>query len=115
MTLMNQVERIGVSTEHLPDTYPFSPTSAVIQPSDDILFESSDHGDDPVDPDGNLDHPERSRPRLSNQQLLDAMSDQVKFKGLYLNLTKKAIMAYEACGKVNSVIRLKADLVGLAL
>jgi hypothetical protein len=43
------------------------------------------------------------------------MSDVKKFRNLYLSMTKKALLAYEACGKVNSVVRLKADLAALAL
>jgi hypothetical protein len=43
------------------------------------------------------------------------MSNVKKYRNLYLGMTKKAMMAYEACGKVNSVVRLKADLTALAM
>jgi hypothetical protein len=56
-----------------------------------------------------------SRPSLSNDQLVDAKANGTNFRSLYLSLTKKAMMAYEACGKVNSMVRLRANLAGLAL
>ena len=52
---------------------------------------------------------------MSNKQLVQAKNDAEVFKELYTTLTKKAILAYEACGKVNSIIRLKTDLAALAL
>ncbi|RXK36754.1 hypothetical protein M231_05989 [Tremella mesenterica] len=105
-----QVERIAVSAGHLPDIYPFSPTQPLVTAQEDVLFESSDAGiSDSAQAD---DHP---RPVLSNQPFIEALADETKCRNLYLTLTKKAIMAYEACGKVNSVIRLKADLAALAL
>ncbi|ORY22633.1 hypothetical protein BCR39DRAFT_551248 [Naematelia encephala] len=106
-----QVERIGVATRRLPDVYPFSPPTALVVPTDDVLFESSDAGMS----DQEESEPPVSRPNMSNRQLLDAVDDETKFRTLYLNLTNKAIMAYEACGKINSVIRPKTDLVALAL
>jgi hypothetical protein len=73
------------------------------------LFESSDNG---LSDDADVD---TGRLVLSNKQLAEAMSDVKKFRNLYLGMTKKAMSAYEACGKVNSVVRLKADLAALAL
>jgi hypothetical protein len=109
--LTSQVERIGVATGHLPNAYPFSPLSTIIALTDDVLFESSDAGmSDTAD-----DFSTGSRPSLSNKQLLEAMSDVARFRSLYLNLTKKAVIAYESCGKANSVVRLKADLAALAM
>lgn len=55
------------------------------------------------------------RQAISSLQLVEAMGDVSKFRNIYLTLTKKAIVAYEACGKINSVLRLKADIAGLAL
>lgn len=55
------------------------------------------------------------RPTVSNPQLVDAMADVRNYRNLYAILTKRAIVAYEACGKVNSALRLKADLAGLSL
>ena len=52
---------------------------------------------------------------MSNKQLVQAKNDANVFMELYTTLTKKAILAYEACGKVNSIIRLKTDLAALAL
>nr|XP_031863557.1 uncharacterized protein CI109_000809 [Kwoniella shandongensis]KAA5530629.1 hypothetical protein CI109_000809 [Kwoniella shandongensis] len=107
----NEVERLGVSSGHLPNAYPFQPPSAPLPSSDDVLFESSDNGmSDDGDP-----QPPSKRPSLSNKQLLEAISNTESFRSLYLGLTKKAVQAYEACGKVNSVIRLKADLAAVAL
>jgi len=102
-----------VACGHLPDIYPFFQSSALINTSDDVLFESSDNGMDGEAPTGN-DEP-ATRPSVSNQQLVEAMADVIQFRNLYLSLTKKAMMAYEACGKANSVLRLEADLAGLAL
>jgi hypothetical protein len=81
----------------------------LIAETDDVLFESSDNGEDSED---DIDS---TRAVLSNRQLVEAMSDVKKFRNLYLGMTKKAMSAYEACGKVNSAIRLKADLVALAM
>ncbi|KAK8845493.1 hypothetical protein IAR55_006206 [Kwoniella newhampshirensis] len=107
-----QVERLGVSSGLLPNRYPFQPPSAPISSSaDDVLFESSSNG---MSDDENPEPPS-SRPDLSNKQLLGAISDTETFRRLYLDLTNKAIQAYEACGKVNSVVRLKTDLAALAL
>lgn len=101
---------------HLPDSYPFSPSTMIIPQSDDVLFETFDADDSEV-PEAASTGTAPSRPRstISNQHLLDAKSDPGRFRNLYLTLTKKAIQAYDACGKANSVIRLKADLVALAL
>ncbi|KAK4686207.1 trafficking protein particle complex subunit 10, partial [Tremellales sp. Uapishka_1] len=107
-----QVERIGVSAGHLPNIYPFSPSTTLVSASDDVLFESSDNGLSDKEDENVASH---SRPSLSNRQILDAQGDRGKFQTLYLSLTKKAVTAYEACGKVNSVIRLKANLTGLAI
>lgn len=80
-------------------------------PTDDVLFESSSvDGSDPAD-----EEAVAPRAGISNHQLTEALGDVQKFRGLYLALTKKAILAYEQCGKANSVIRLKADLAALAL
>lgn len=108
-----QVERIGVACGHLPDVYPFSQTTTTVITSDDVLFESSDNG---LSDSGDA-HSDgiAARPSMSNPQLVEALADVQVFRNLYLNLTKKAIMAYEACGKANANIRLKADLAGLAL
>lgn len=83
----------------------------ITQP-DDVLFESSDAGLSDTSPE---DAPPAPRPSLSNPQLLDAMADAEKFRGMYLSLTRKAVMAYESCGKANSVIRLRTDLAAVAL
>ncbi|CAD6587142.1 MAG: hypothetical protein TREMPRED_004669, partial [Tremellales sp. Tagirdzhanova-0007] len=108
-----QVERIGIASGHLPNVYPFIQSSALVLSSDDVLFESSDNGMDDDKPAQFDEVPPRMT--ISNRQLIEAMGDVTKFRNLYLTHTKKAILAYEACGKVNSVLRLKADLAGLAL
>lgn len=82
----------------------------MISEKDDVLFESSDNGED--DDEDDIDS---NRAVLSNKQLVEAMSDVKKFRNLYLGMTKKAMSAYEACGKVNSAVRLKADLAALAM
>lgn len=111
--LTYQVERIGVSVGHLPSAYPFLPPSGLAMQTDDVLFESSDNG---LSDDGHdAEIAAHARPTLSNRQLVDAMGDVKKYQNLYLGMTKKAMLAYEACGKVNSVVRLKADLVALAM
>lgn len=108
-----QVERIAVAAGHLPDQYPFAASKPLVTTQEDVLFESSDNGlsDTEDTPDG-IHH---ELLRLSNPPIVDALSDGAKCQALYVHLTKKAIMAYEACGKINSVVRLKADLAGLAL
>lgn len=106
-----KVERLGVAAGHLPDEYPFAAATALLEPTDDVLFESSETGSNPDQPDTEV----YKRGEISNTQLIEAKRDAVKFRTLYTNLTKKAILAYEACGKVNSVVRLKLDLAALAL
>ncbi|WVR03511.1 hypothetical protein IAU60_000502 [Kwoniella sp. DSM 27419] len=112
-----QVERIGVSAGHLPPIYPFNPATSPYPPTaQDVLFESSSNG---LSDDEDLAHsPEQAqgeRPALTNEQLIDAQNDEKNCRALYLSLTRKTIKAYEACGKINSVVRLKADLAALAL
>jgi hypothetical protein len=106
-----QVERIGVACGHLPNEYPFSPPSTHSQSSDDVLFESSDAGLSDTTPSS----PSSLRPLISSLPILEAISNPQSLHNLYLNLTQKTIAAYEACGKTNSIIRLRADLAGLAL
>ena len=79
--------------------------------ADDVLFESSETGSLP-DEGEKESYP---RQQMSNKQLVQAKNDAKVFRELYTTLTKKAILAYEACGKVNSIIRLKTDLAALAL
>ncbi|WWD09044.1 hypothetical protein V865_007164 [Kwoniella europaea PYCC6329] len=118
-----QVERIGVSSGHLPPIYPFKPGSSPygnLAEEESVLFESSSNG---ISDDEELQHTpitsthptSEERPVLSNEQLIDAQRDQDNCRSLYLGLTNKTIKAYQSCGKVNSVIRLKADLAALAL
>jgi hypothetical protein len=107
----DQVERIGVAVGHLPNAYPFAASSALLTVAHDVLFESSETGSLP-------DEGEKEtypRQQMSNKQLVQAKTDAKVFRELYTTLTKKAILAYEACGKVNSIIRLKTDLAALAL
>lgn len=107
-----QVERLGVAAGHLPNEYPFAAAAALLgPPDDDVLFESSETGSNPDESEIVPD----KRGEISNTQLIEAKRDPVVFASLYVNLTKKAIMAYEACGKINSVIRLNTDLVALSL
>jgi hypothetical protein len=109
--LYTQVERIGVAVGHLPNEYPFSPPSKLTTPNEDVLFESSDNG---LSESGDVE-PSTLRPSLSNQQLLNAIEHVDNFRALYFTLTKRTISAYEACGKGNSVVRLKADIAALAM
>ncbi|KAL7418808.1 hypothetical protein Q5752_006492 [Cryptotrichosporon argae] len=108
-----QVEHIGVAAQHLPNEYPFQPVTAAVLAADDVLFESSDAGSDIASPAPPAES--RFRPKLSNPILVDALQDGPAYRALYLDLTRKAVTAYEACGKINSAIRLKADLAALAL
>lgn len=96
---------------HLPDDYPFAAATALLDVADDVLFESSETGSNPDQAEPEL----FKRAEISNTQLIEAKNDSAKFRSLYISLTKKAIQAYEACGKVNSVIRLKTDLAALSL
>jgi hypothetical protein len=111
MRLTHQVERIGVAVGHLPDTYPFAASTALLTATDDVLFESSETGSQPDEAETET----QPRPQMSNRQLVEAKTDAQKFRDLYISLTEKAIAAYEACGKVNSIIRLRTDLAALAL
>lgn len=56
-----------------------------------------------------------SRAGPTNSKLAEAIQDAAKLRALYTSTTKAALAAYEACGKVNSGIRLKVDLAALAL
>lgn len=96
---------------HLPNAYPFAAAAALLEPTDDVLFESSETGSNPDQ--GDVEPYKRGD--ISNTELIEAKMDVTKFRAFYTSLTKKAILAYEACGKINSVIRLKTDLAALAL
>ena len=107
-----QIERVGVGCGHLPNQYPFASSILLsMSEAEDVLFESSENGS-VIQEDHNA---VMERASVSNGQILQAMEDQNRFLDLYLHLTKKAISAYEACGKGNSVIRLKADIAAVAL
>ncbi|WOO84693.1 Trafficking protein particle complex subunit 10 [Vanrija pseudolonga] len=104
-----QVERIGVGAGHLPNRYPFQPTATVTPAVDDVLFEdSAENGDskESAEP--------KPRPPLTNRTIIYALESPEAFKALYEDLTRSALSAYEACGKLNSAIRLKVDLAALA-
>lgn len=98
-----QAERIGVDVGFLPDRYPFKAATAL--KNSDMLFNK------PVD--GNT--PKHADRPLSNQVFVEALKSKDTFIRLYIDLTNQALQAYEACGKVNSAVRLKADLAALAL
>ncbi|WVQ80318.1 hypothetical protein IAT38_002423 [Cryptococcus sp. DSM 104549] len=108
-----QVERLGVAAGHLPNTYPFQPPSAPIPTKDDVLFEGSSSASSSASPPASP-RTAPTRPPLSNQVLLDALSDPQNFTSLYTALTQKSLTAYEKCGKLGSAVRLKADLAALA-
>ena len=105
------MERIGVAVGHLPNAYPFAASSALLTAADDVLFESSETGSLPDEGEAET-HP---RQQMSNRQLVEAKNNDSIFRELYTSLTDKAILAYEACAKVNSIIRLRTDLAALAL
>lgn len=98
-----QVERLGVAVGHLPDRYPFSR-------SKDLTPESlqSEEG-------ANDETSSNSRASLSNKTITAAIESKEKFLELYKKLTNEALDAYQACGKGNSAVRLKADLAALAM
>lgn len=98
-----QAERIGVEVGFLPDRYPFK--SATALKNSDMLFSK------PVDGDA----PKYADRQLSNQVFVEALKSKETYTRLYIDLTQEALKAYEACGKVNSAVRLKADLAALAL
>lgn len=98
-----QAERIGVVVGFLPDRYPFK--SAAALKNSDMLFKKTVDGDAPKFAD---------RP-LSNPVFVETLKSKDTFTQLYIDLTNQALQAYEACGKVNSAVRLKTDLAALAL
>lgn len=104
-----QVERIGVGAGHLPNRYPFQPTATVTPAADDVLFEDSAENGDAKEP-----AETKPRPPLTNRTIIYALESPEAFKALYEDLTRSALSAYEACGKLNSAIRLKVDLAALA-
>lgn len=106
-----QVERIGVATGKLPDRYPFKAAVDVADADDDVLFASSETGS-VVNPDA---EPASPRPTLSNQTFVDAIKNTEVYLTLYEELCRRALQAYQACGKINSMIRIKTDLAALAL
>lgn len=105
-----QVERIGVASGLLPREYPFKQTKTLSPGGEEVLFESSDSGSAAGDGDQGP-----SRPLISNTTILSALDDRTAFLSLYEDLTRQALTAYEACGKGNSMVRLKASLAALAL
>lgn len=97
-----QAERIGVDVGFLPQTYPFK--AAAAPHNSDMLFSKP-----AADGVAYSDKP------LSNQVFVEALKSKDDYIRLYIDLTNQALQAYEACGKVNSAVRLKADLAALAL
>lgn len=105
-----QVERIGTATGKLPDRYPFKAAMDVADGDDERLYASSETGS-VADPDTD---PASPRPTLSNQTFVDALKSTEVYFNLYEELCRQALQAYQACSKVNSMIRIKSGLAALA-
>lgn len=105
-----QVERIGVATGKLPDRYPYKAAVDVADADDEKLYAASETGSI-VNPDA---EPASPRPGLSNQTFMDAIKSEEIFFNLYEDYSRQALQAYQACGKVNSMIRIKTGLAALA-
>ncbi|BEI79882.1 hypothetical protein CcaverHIS002_0104110 [Cutaneotrichosporon cavernicola] len=105
-----QVERIGVATGKLPDRYPYKAAVDVADSDDEKLYAASETGSI-VNPDA---EPASPRPVLSNQTFMDAIKNEEVFFNLYEDYSRQALQAYQACGKVNSMIRIKMGLAALA-
>ncbi|CAK9779681.1 hypothetical protein CC85DRAFT_273697 [Cutaneotrichosporon oleaginosum] len=106
-----QVERIGVATGKLPDRYPYKAAADVSEADDEKLYAASETGSI-VNPDAD---PASPRPALSNQTFMDAIKNEEVFFNLYEDYSRQALQAYQSCGKVNSMIRIKTGLAALAL
>lgn len=105
-----QVERIGVATGKLPDRYPYKAAVDVADADDEKLYAASETGSI-VNPDA---EPASPRPALSNQTFMDAIKSEDLFFNIYEDYSRQALQAYQACGKVNSMIRIKTGLASLA-
>lgn len=75
-----------------------------------MIFESSETGSDAGEGD-----PGPPRPVISNATIVAALNDKETYLSLYEDMTTQALEAYQACGKGNSIVRLKADLASVAL
>lgn len=108
-----QIERIGVMTGNLPNKYPFQPILSLDGKLSEISLKDEDEAQPQSTP-KNKDSP-LPKPPLSNEVLVGALQSQESFLQLFANLTEQALAAYEACGKVNSAVRLKTDLAALSM
>ncbi|OXG20513.1 hypothetical protein C366_02047 [Cryptococcus neoformans Tu401-1] len=111
-----QVEHLGVSSGHLPSTYPFQSPTVPRSSSSNVLFDESSLAlSAPSSPGVPTDSTSTSRPQMSNSILLAAIADRSNFFALYRDLTLKVIAAYRKCAKNLSCIRPLTNLLGLAL
>lgn len=114
-----QVEHLGVSSGHLPSTYPFQSFQSASVPqssTSDVLFDESTLASSvPSSPVVPIDSSSTSRPQMSNSILLAAIADRSNFFALYRDLTLKVIAAYRKCAKNLSCIRPLTNLLGLAV
>lgn len=110
------MEHLGVSSGHLPSTYPFQSLTVPRSSSSDVLFDEASLAlSAPSSPGVPTDSTSTSRPQMSNSILLAAIADRPNFFALYRDLTLKVIAAYRKCAKNLSCIRPLTNLLGLAL
>ncbi|GAA5886852.1 hypothetical protein JCM6882_005915 [Rhodosporidiobolus microsporus] len=92
-----QLDKIGMGAGHLPTTHPFAMS----------LNESS-----PSRAPTSAAHP-AERPPVTRQDLLDCTTHQDSFDKLYIDLTHRAIQAYQSSGRKRCALRLHSFLAAL--
>ncbi|KAG8969021.1 hypothetical protein FRC03_004988 [Tulasnella sp. 419] len=95
----NQLDKIGLRLSYLPLTPPFS-------------FASRSSTRNPL---ASPPTPSQMGPPISQQDLLDAISDQAKFDQLYVTTTNRAIQTYTSCGRKRLALKLHTSLAALEL
>jgi len=95
-----QLDKIGIGAGHLPPVHPFSMS----------LNESLGGVSGAIPPatGGAAD-----RPPVSRQDLLDAIADEDAFDKLYVDVTNRAIHAYQSSGRRRCSLKLHASLAAL--
>lgn len=94
----SQLDRIGIQAGHLPRELPFTMALAVVT-------------EEPTSPDAEADMAHRGK--ITNLTIKQVMDDMDRFDEVYLELTNRAIQAYNASGRMRSVFKLQGDIATL--
>ncbi|GAA5838645.1 hypothetical protein JCM11251_003252 [Rhodosporidiobolus azoricus] len=92
-----QLDKIGMGVGHLPTTHPFAMSLNESSPTSSATANAQT-----VD-----------RPPVTRRDLTDGVAHQESFDKLYINLTHRAIQAYQSSGRKRFALRLHAYLAAL--